>query len=94
MNAYLLAALLLTTPAMAGSASAPDEFDHRWHMKDQSRMPQTPVDVERIYEANEYSPIDAMAKPLPVASSLNKADVCAKVGRRKVMIGQYRWRCR
>jgi hypothetical protein len=87
MNPYLLAALLLTTPAVA------ETFAERWH-------------VMRIYDANEFTPIDAMARPmakqlaLPVVTrSIRKSraqapDICRRHGKRKTMIGKYRWRCR
>ena len=99
---YLLAALLLTTPVGAA------ELNQRWSdiMEDLHAMESSlainqprPIRTERIRPdpaktgervAQELAPLQKRS----IRKSQNRADICQRVGKRKVMIGRFRWRCR
>jgi hypothetical protein len=93
---YLLAALLLTTPA-AGQSYAPT-FLSTWGdvMQDLEAMQRElyagprRVKTDRIQptQAKAVAPEDVKPKPKP-----RTKDACARVGKRKVVTGKS-WRCR
>ena len=100
---YLLAALLLTTPALAA-----EPYDQRWNeiMEDlQAMESRLAINQPRPVRTEKIRPDPAKTgervaqepdklKPRSIRKSRNQADVCQRVGRRKVMIGRYKWRCR
>ena len=100
---YLLAALLLTTPA-----GAAEPYDQRWNeiMEDLHAMETgLAINQPRSIRTEKIRPDPAKTgervaqepaklKPRSIRKSNNQADVCQRVGRRKVMVGRYRWKCR
>ena len=87
---YLLAALLLTTPAAAVGQGYAPTFNRTWA--------EVMEDLDRMQRGLPTDPRQIELKPPPDPPKARVAqvarDICQRHGKRKVMVGRYKWRCR